>query len=78
MFLQLLLGDCGSCQLRCNDLFNVRYTAGTSNHENAADFHVRRNFIRQQFMRKLQRRGINQSRKKRQAKQEYETEQKQR
>lgn len=40
--------------------------------------YLMRNFIRQQFMRKLQRRGINQSRKKRQARQEYETKQKRR
>lgn len=40
--------------------------------------YLMRNFIRQQYMRKLQRRGINQSRKKRQARQEYETTQKRR
>ncbi|KAL9134930.1 MAG: hypothetical protein Q9175_003875 [Cornicularia normoerica] len=38
--------------------------------------YLMRNFIRHQFIRKMQRRGINQSRKKRQAKQEYETKQK--
>lgn len=76
--LQVLLGNCSSRMLRRNDVFDVRCALKISSSKDAADFHNRRNFIRQQYMRKLQRRGINQSRKKRQARQLYESEQKRR
>ena len=76
--MQVFLADSSPCQLRRDDVSDVRPAARLLIARVGANHEPRRNFIRQQFMRTLQRRGINQSRKKRQARQEYETQQKRR
>ena len=75
---KVLLGNRSPCQLCRNNISDVRITKPAPILRDEANFHIRRNVIGQQFMRKLQRRGINQSRKKRQAQQEYGTKEKQR